>query len=150
MYLIWLNTIAVQIMRMIETANCNVTSTFRNEIFPPPALKRPFSTFTGWNEDRKMAGYNPEIVPTTNGTSMIGMMICHFNKIEISRFIADTLFSQGSSSQVRAKANINAIHETITDSLRNCAMISFRCAPTVFRMPISLARNVDLAVERFM
>jgi hypothetical protein len=29
-------------------------------------------------------------------------------------------------------------------------MISFRCAPTAFLIPISLARNVDLAVERFM
>src|SRR5205809_6836989 len=35
MYLIWLKTMAVQIMRIIEIANCIVTNTLRKEIFPP-------------------------------------------------------------------------------------------------------------------
>src|SRR4029079_11178446 len=115
-----------------------------------PVLRKPFNTFTGWNEDIKIAGYNPEIAPTIKGTSIMGMITCHFNRILISRFCAETLFSQGSINQVRPKANIKAIHETRIDSLRNCAMISFLCAPTAFLIPISLARNVDLAVERFM
>src|SRR6185369_5961264 len=112
MYLIWSNTMAVQMIRMIEMANCAVTNTFLYEMFPAPVLRNPFNTFTGWKEDIKIAGYNPEITPTTKGTSTMGMMICHFSKILMSRFCDDTLFSQGSISQVSAKASIKAIQET--------------------------------------
>ena len=71
------------------------------------------------NEDMKVAGYKPDMIPTTKGTSRIGTMIFHFDKILISSCCPDILLSEGINSQVRKKAKIMAIHVTSTDSVRN-------------------------------
>jgi len=77
-------------------------------------------------------------------------MICHLNKIVIVRSWFEISFNQGINNHVNPNASNMASHETKTDSLRNWIIISFLCAPTTFRIPISLARNVDLAVQRFI
>ena len=46
----------VATIRIIEIENCSTTSTLRNEIPPEPVLMIPFNTFTGVNDDIKMAG----------------------------------------------------------------------------------------------
>src|SRR5678815_1276641 len=109
-------------IRMMEIANCKVTSTFRKEILLPPIFKNPFNTLIGLNEDMKVAGYKPDMIPTAKGTRSIGTMICHFNKILISSCCPDILLREGINNQVRKKAKIIAIHVTRTDSVRNWIM----------------------------
>src|SRR5438034_1259011 len=96
------------------------------------------------------AGYNPEIVPTIKGDKNNGIRICHLINIFTERLCAEILLSQGSRMYNKANASKIAAHVINTDSLRNCVINSFFLAPTTFRMPISLARSADLAVERFM
>src|SRR6266513_1053483 len=47
-------------------------------------------------------------------------------------------------------ANTNEKKLSKTDSVRNCVMRSERVDPATFRMPTSLARFADRAVDRFM
>ena len=50
---------------VIEIVNCVTTNTFRGNDANLPALKVPFSTFTGRKEDKNNAGYSPANKPVT-------------------------------------------------------------------------------------
>ena len=55
------------------------TKAFLKVKLPTPFCKKPFIVFTGWNDDMNNAGYNPDIVPTTQGINKRGMTIFQFN-----------------------------------------------------------------------
>ena len=48
---------------MIANVNCSTTNNFLGVIRALAALKVPFNTFEGLNEDIKKAGYDPAIIP---------------------------------------------------------------------------------------
>ena len=56
MYCSWRYTTVVATIRIIEIENCKTTSTLRNDTPPVPVFIIPFKTFTGKNDDIKMAG----------------------------------------------------------------------------------------------
>ena len=131
-------------------ANCITTSTFRKLIFVPPTLNSPFKVCTGCKADINKAGYIPEINPTIKGDANKGTKTCHLSKMLTERFCPDTLFNQGNVKYNNTKAIMIAAHVSNIDSLKNWNTSPLLLAPTTFLMPISLARNADRAVERFM
>ena len=134
----------------MEIANCATTSTLRKLILVPPTLNSPFKVCTGCKDDINNAGYIPEINPTTKGDANNGTKTCHFNKMLTESCCPDTLFNQGNVRYNNTKAIMIAAHVSNIDSLKNWNTRPFLLAPTTFLMPISLARNADRAVERFM
>src|SRR5688572_14289581 len=137
-------------MSIIEIANCNTTSTCRKETLPDPTFRNPFSVLTGWNDDIKNAGYNPDNNPTNTGIIKIGIRMFHCNSELKLNSRPDNLFINGKQIAVNTKEMTKAINVISTDSVRNCVTSSVLVAPLTFRIPISLARNTDLAVARFM
>ncbi len=89
-------------------------------------------------------------MPTTKGNTSMVTIILTVNTLFIDNCWPDSLLIKGSNNNVITNARINASHVIKTDSLKNCIIISLRCAPTTFLTPISLARNMERAVERFM
>ena len=140
----------VVIIRIMLIANCVTTSTFLKEILLPPALNNPFNVFTGWKDDMNKAGYNPERVPIIKGVRSKGIIIFDCSSVLKESSWPEVLFSQGMANQVNRAAIIIATKQISTDSLRNWKMSSFFLAPITLRIPISLALNADLAVERFI
>ena len=106
-------------IKIMEMENCVTTKTFLNEKLLSPTLKMPFSTFTGLKEDRKIAGYMPDKVPTIKGTKSRERIICHFDKITSERDWLEILFTPGNAIHVEMKARAAAIQQMRIDSLKN-------------------------------
>ncbi len=92
----------------------------------------------------------PDIIPTRKGINKTGTIHCHFSSRSADKCNPDILFKEGKIAHAANMANAIASQAIKTDSLKNCAISSDLVAPATLRMPISLARNVDLAVDRFI
>ena len=82
-------------------------------------------------------------MPITKGVNIRVMITCGIKTLLILSDRPVTVLSRGRVSQVRPTAMTVAKRVIITDSLRNCTMISLRWAPDVLRIPISLARRAE-------
>jgi hypothetical protein len=93
----------------------------------------------GLKDDSTNAGYNPANIPVNNinprrETQIIGSVI------EKTKGLSNTLLNSGRDIDVIPMASIPAIHDSRTDSVKNCVIKLLRWAPTTFRTATSFAR----------
>ncbi|MNS81367.1 hypothetical protein D3C71_1373420 [compost metagenome] len=127
--------------------NCRTTSIFRAlEFFN---ANRPFNTLIGSNFDKSRAGY---ILVSNNVPRSMANTLDHSIGLESCREICfpEKLLNKGRQLKTMANARVEAMVKSIVVSNINWKKSSFLPAPITLRIPTSLARDNERAVERLI